>query len=147
VPSNGAIYVTQNAIVSGVVKGRVTVASNDNIVIADNISYVQTGDDVLGLVAKNYVYVAWYVPDTLTWSASVLAQNGTWKGYDGCCSPKKTRMVFTGSSATDDGGSFTGMFTYRDYAYEPALQYLSPPWFPTIDDAYTVLFFREMPAT
>jgi len=145
VPANGAIYSAQTAIVSGVVDGRVTVASNDNIVVADNITYETIGDDVLGLVAKNYVYVAWYVPSTFTWMSSVLAQTGTWQSYPGCCSTKKTLMTFTGSSATDDGGAFSGMFTTRNYGYEPALQYLPPPWFPTVEEAYTVQFFRELP--
>lgn len=154
VPANGAIYSAQTAIVSGVVDGRVTVASNDNIVVAGDISYEAIGDDVLGLVAKNNVYVAWYVPDPMTWMASVLAQTGTWQSYPNySTSPqyaaagnqKKSLMTFTGSSATDDGGAFSGMFTNRNYAYEPALQYLPPPWFPTVEEAYTVQFFRELP--
>ncbi len=63
VPANGAIYAVQDAIVQGNVKGRVTVASNDDIVVANDISFVTSGEDVLGLVAKNYVYVAKYTPD------------------------------------------------------------------------------------
>jgi hypothetical protein len=156
IPSNGAIYVAQTAVVSGVVDGRVTVASNDNIVVADHITYEQAGDDVLGLAAKNDLYVAWYVPDDLTWMAGVLVQDGTWQSwpnyqnssyYAAAGNEKKSLMTFTGSSATDDGGSFTNMFTNRTYGYQQELLFLPPPWFPIVDDAYTVVLFRELPAT
>ena len=80
VPINGAIYTGQTAIVSGTVNGRVTVASNDDIIIANNISYVQPGDDVLGLAAKNDVIGPQWAPNNLTWTAGVLAQSGTWRG-------------------------------------------------------------------
>jgi hypothetical protein len=144
VPSNGAIYTTETAIVRGAVKGRVTVASADNIVIADNISYVTPGQDVLGLVATNNVEIARYTPNVLTWTAGVLAQNGTWETFvhDG----SHSTMNFTGSSATNLGGDLT-MFDTRNYGYAPELQYLPPPWFPIIQDAYTVLLFRELPST
>jgi Tfp pilus assembly protein PilX len=142
VPANGAIYTAQNAIVSGAVNGRVTIASNDDIVVAGDISYVSTSDDVLGLAAKNDVVIARWVPYNLTWNASVLAQSGTWKTYtqDG----SHGNMLFRGSSATNLGGSLT-MFQTRDYGYLPSLQYLPPPWFPTIEEAYTVVLFRELP--
>ena len=58
VPAVGAIYANQTVIVSGTVKGQVTVASNDDVIIADNISYVKAGVDVLGLIAKNDMIVA-----------------------------------------------------------------------------------------
>ena len=55
-------------------------------------------------------------------------------------------MTFRGMAATDDGGSFAGMFTTRDYGYDPSFEWLPPPWFPVVEDAYTVLFFRELPS-
>ena len=51
VPANGAIYSPQTIIISGQVHGRVTVASNNNIDIGGNISYVTPGQDVLGMIA------------------------------------------------------------------------------------------------
>jgi hypothetical protein len=143
VPANGAVYTAQTAIVSGVVDGRVTVGSNDDIVVADNISYETIGDDVLGLVAKNDVWGAAYAPTNLTWRAGVIAQSGTWKG----AGPNGTKntMTWYGSSTTQDGGSWT-MFNTRVYSYDTSLLYLPPPWFPVIEDAYTVILFRELPA-
>ena len=78
----------------------------------------------------------------MSWQCSVLAQNGTWKTYtqDG----SHGNMYFRGSSATNLGGSLT-MFQTRDYGYQPDLQYLPPPWFPTVEDAYTIVLFRELP--
>ena len=151
VPANGAVYVVQDVIVrnapsAGGVRGRVTVASNDDIIVGGNITFVTSGTDVLGLVAKNNVYIAKYTPDPLTWSAGVIAQTGTWQARP-WSTPLKSLMTFRGMAATDDGGSFAGMFTNRDYGYDPSFEYLPPPWFPVVEDAYTVLFFRELPST
>ena len=157
VPPNGAIYAVQNVSVLGQVKGRVTVASNDNIIVAGNISFVTSGQDVLGLVAKNYVWIAKYVPDPLVWSAGVISQSQTWGfGRDTndtppgarapWSGPAKSLMTFRGMAATEDGGSFSQMFNVRDYGYDPTFQWLPPPWFPVVEDAYTVLFFRELPS-
>ncbi|MCL4291303.1 MAG: hypothetical protein KJ051_13660 [Thermoleophilia bacterium] len=144
VPSNGAIYSAQTAIVSGQVNGRVTVASNDDIVIAGDITYLSANDDVLGLAAQNDVVIARYVPYNLTWYASVLAQTGTWRTFtaDG----SHGTMTFRGSAATNLGGGMT-MFQARDYGYRDELQFLPPPWFPTIEEAYTVALFRELPSS
>lgn len=144
VPSNGAVYVAQTAIVSGQVHGRVTVASNDNIVIADNITYVTSGSDVLGLDAKNNVITAAWGPVDLTWRGAVIAQTGTWRGA-GSTADHDT-MTFSGAAVTQDGGAFSGMYETRNYSYDETLLYVQPPWFPTVEDAYTVVLFRELPA-
>jgi len=172
IPANGAIYTGQTVIVSGTVNGRVTVASNDNVIIANNIDYADGGngtygsagwqahadnaDDVLGLVAKNNLIVAAYAPGSLSWTAAVIAQSGTWYAagssmHSGpCINPlpgddaTKSCMHWTGSSTTKDGGSFSGQYYQRDYGYDPALLYLPPPWFPQIQDSYTTVLFREL---
>ena len=144
IPTIGAIYVNQSVIVSGIVKGQVTVASNDDLVIADNISYVTKGVDVLGLIAKNDMLVAAYVPYNLSWSAATVAQNGKWRSYED--STSKGTMTFTGSTATNGGGSM-GMFSYRNYIYDSNLLYLQPPYFPLILDTYTIVSFRELAAS
>lgn len=141
VPANGAIYTGQTAIVSGVVDGRVTVASNNNVVVPADISYEVAGDDVLGLVAKNDVIVAQWSPTNVSWRAATLAQSGRWRSYstDG----SHGTMTFTGSTATNLGG-YMNMFTIRNYNYDPTLAYLQPPWFPTVEGAYTIVLFREV---
>ena len=153
VPTNGAIYTSKPVLVSGpgtgangpsTVDGRVTIASYQHIVIGGNISYEQSSDDVLGLVAKTDVVAADWGPTDLTWRAALIAQEGTWYGA-GDTSDHNT-MNFTGSAATADGGSWSGMFNTRNYAYDSTLQYLSPPWFPIVEDPYTILLFRELPS-
>jgi Tfp pilus assembly protein PilX len=144
VPAVGAVYANQTIIVSGMVKGQVTVASNANMVIADAISYVKPGLDVLGLIAKNDMIVAAYVPFNLTWSAATVAQTGQWRSYSS--STDHGTMTFNGSTATD-GGGFMSMFATRNYNYDSNLLYLQPPFFPLILDTYTVVSFRELPSS
>jgi hypothetical protein len=141
VPAVGAIYANQSVIVSGTVKGQVTVASNADLIIADNISYVAAGVDVLGLIAKNDMIVALYAPSTLTWTAATVAQTGQWRSY-GTYTDHST-MTFTGSTATNQGG-YMSMFGTRNYIYDSNLLYLQPPFFPLILDTYTVVSFREL---
>jgi hypothetical protein len=141
VPSNGAIYTEHTAVVSGTVSGRVTVGSNDNVVVADNLGPAVAGTDVLGLAALNDLWVAAWAPYNVDWTAAVLVQNNTWHaaGPNG----SHGTMNFWGSSATQTGGGFTAFGT-RNYNYDQTLLYLPPPWFPVIDDTYTVSLFREL---
>ena len=141
VPSNGAIYTDVTAIVSGSVNGRVTVGAGQDIVVADAIAPVTGGDDVIGLVAYTDLFVAQYAPNQLTWTAAVLVQTDTWQTA-GPARPTGSLMTFTGSAATAKGGSFG--YDNRIYAYDQNLQFLPPPWFPTVDDTYSTTFFREV---
>jgi hypothetical protein len=162
IPSNGAIYSELPVVIAGgtstctdpqvgtltnanCVHGRVTVASNGDIVIGDDIGYVTSGTDVLGLMAKNNVWVASWVGNSLTWRAAALAENGYWSQPTGACTGCHTgTMTFTGSSATYSGGAMS-MFANRSYNYDSTLQYLQPPWFPTLPQAYTVVLYRNLP--
>jgi Tfp pilus assembly protein PilX len=141
VPTNGAIYSPQTIVVLGTVVGRVTIGSGNDIDIGGVLNPKTSGTDVLGLVATNDVYIAQYVPSTLTWSAAICVINGTWQGdkSDG----SHNTMNFTGSSTTANGGDMT-MFDTRNYDYDPNLLKLPPPWFPQLQ-AYTTVFFRELP--
>ena len=151
IPSNGAVFAAQTVIVSnattnGGVKGRVTVASADDVIIGNNIGPVTAGVDVLGLVAADDMFVATWVPYDLTWSAATIAQTGVWKSAsNGGDSGSHGKMTFTGSTATASGGSMP-LFDTRVYNYEPSLVYLQPPWFPLINDSLTTVLFRELSA-
>lgn len=144
VPSNGAIYSAQDVIVKGVVKGRVTIAAAGNIVISDNITYNTGGVDVLGLIASNEVIVAKWCPNNLTWYSASIAQSGQWRSYEGTTS--KGTLNYYGSTATNDGG-YMSMFATRNYNYDQNLAFLQPPYFPILEDAYTVLSYRDVTAT
>ena len=54
-------------------------------------------------------------------------------------------MTFTGATATHGGGNM-GLFAARVYQYDNTLLYLPPPWFPTIQDAFTIVLEREIAA-
>jgi hypothetical protein len=152
VPSNGAIYADETIIIGGTgaaastVNGRVTVTSNNNIVIGNNISYQAGTYSVLGLVALNNMIVAYWAPSNLSWTAATIASTGQWTDTCGAfsyqCGTHGT-MTFTGSTATNNGGSMS-MFTTRVYDYDPNLLWLLPPWFPTVDKPYSVLMQREI---
>jgi hypothetical protein len=157
IPTNGAIYIGQPVIVSGVVNGRVTVGSASDIYVGDNLTYAQDGDDVLGLVASHSILVPQWAPDTLSWRAATIAQSGTFRSYGYDTQLKagepnyigdgnRTLMTFTGSTATYGGGSMA-LFSTRVYQYDSSLLYLPPPWFPTLQDAYTIVLSRELTAT
>jgi hypothetical protein len=141
VPSNGAVFSDVDVIVSGVVNGRVTVASNDDGIIGGNITYATSGDDVLGVIGKNNITVAKYAPSTLSWRAAVIAQTGRRSSYDSTGS--HTLADHYGSTATYLS-PYMDMFATRNYYYDSTLQYLPPPWFPALDDAYVVDLFREV---
>ncbi|HZR94383.1 MAG TPA: hypothetical protein VFA56_01730 [Gaiellaceae bacterium] len=156
-PANGAIYVGQPVIVSGTVNGRVTIGGASDIYVGGNISYQTDGDDVLGLVASRSVIVPQWAPSTLTWRAATIAQSGTWRSYgfdpqtgqseqDYIGNFRLSSMTFTGSTATYGGGSMS-LFATRVYQYDQTLLYLPPPWFPTVQDAYTIVLEREVAAS
>jgi hypothetical protein len=157
IPANGAIYAGQPVIVSGIVNGRVTVGSAVDIYPGNNLTYAQPGDDVLGLVASHSIVVPQWAPTNLSWRAATIAQSGTFRsyGFDGQLNQAepdfvgngaRSSMTFTGSTATYGGGSM-GLFQTRTYQYDNTLLYLPPPWFPTLQDAYTIVLSRELAAT
>ena len=128
------------------VGGRVTVASNQDIIVGDDIGYVSNGTNVLGLMAKNNVYVAEWAPTNLTWRAAVLAENGQRsQSPDACHSGcHGGTMTFSGSTASYLS-PYMDMFATRHYNYDATLLYLQPPWFPTLPQAYTTLLYRNLP--
>jgi hypothetical protein len=142
VPANGAIYSTQPVMVSGQVNGRVTIASNQEIVVGNNISYVTPGDDVLGLIARTDIIVAEWAPTSLSWRAATIAQTGQWRSWSSSGSHNGT-MTFLGSTATNQGG-FMDMFASRVYDFDTTLYTLPPPWFPVVENAFSVVMYREV---
>ena len=145
VPTNGAIYVRQSAIVLGTVHGRATVATAGDVVVGGNLAYDRPGTDVLGLVAEDDVLVPAWAPTTLNWSAASIAITGQWHSYLNS-GPGGSTMTFNGSAATNLGG-YMSQFAVRNYVYDRNLLFLQPPYFPVLEEAYTVELFREVPVT
>lgn len=143
VPTIGAVYATQAVLVRGTLKGRVTIVSNDNIVIADNISYTNGQQDVLGLIAEKNIYIAQYVPNTITWRGAVIARTGSYKLWDCGGATKNGTYTHIGAVATFGGGCMSA-FTTRVYTYDDNLKFLQPPFFPVLEEAYKILRYREV---
>lgn len=126
---------------ASVVDGQVTLASASNVYIGNDISYASGTDDVLGLIAAGEMIIGEYVNNNLNWRAATLAQNGQWRTNRG--DTTKTKMTFTGSTATAEGG-YASMFGTRVYNYDMSLQTLRPPLFPTIEGSWTIAYWREV---
>jgi hypothetical protein len=171
-PTNGAIYADQTVIITGgtssctsggvstgppgshvslstasCVKGRVSVASGADIVIGDDLGYVTPGTDVLGLLANNNVYIASWLPrgSNLNWSAATLAENGSWGQPSNFTEGNFGTMYEEGSIAELTQGNGMTQFNTRYYNYDQNLQFLQPPWFPTLPNPYQVLLYRNLP--
>jgi hypothetical protein len=149
VPANGAVYADADVIVSGTVNGRVTVASTHDVVVGGDITYASTGfdvqatnSDVLGLMAADEVLVPRWAPGTLTWRAATLAMARRWRSATTETTPNTT-MTFYGSTAANKGG-YMNQYATRKYNYDPSLLYLQPPYFPVLEDAYTIVLQREI---
>jgi hypothetical protein len=141
VPTIGAIYVGQSVIVSGKVRGQVTVASNADVVVGADITYGTRGVDVLGLVAKNDMIVAQWAPNNLTWYSATVAQTGAWRSWT--TNGSKSLVTFVGSTATNKSADMR-MFKNQDIKYDENLLYLRPPFFPVVGSNYTVMMSREL---
>ena len=139
-----------DAFVEGTLRGRLTIAAENNIVITDDIRYQggTAGTDLLGLVANNYVEVFHPVSsggsnlvsglNNLTIQAAILSvahsfrvQNyneGSSLGsltVDGVIAQKFRGPVGTFSQAT--GNSVNGYL--KDYEYDNRLRFMAPPYF------------------
>jgi hypothetical protein len=149
-PPNGAIYTGQDAIVSwpttitgynetssdgsqtSKVNGSVTVASNQDVIVAGDVHYASeavpngiAGDDndVLGLIAQGSLWLARYAPAQLWWRAATMAVDGSWGDYACKNGPDRgsgSSMTFVGTSTygSNDGciqgtGGYEITHTYR----------------------------------
>ena len=141
-PVNGAVYVEQPAIIEGDVDGQVTVASNAKIIIGNNITYEQDGNDVLGMMARTDVIMALWSPNSLSIRGAIIAQEGRRRSFTGT-EMKSGTFNHKGATATNLS-PYMSMFNTRLYEYDPTLLYLQPPYFPILEESYTVLDFREL---
>ena len=140
-----------NAYIEGTVKGRVTIAAQNNIVVTDDLLVASTpitqapsGPDIIGLVAGNSA-VAYHpvdasgnnlkAPEDRWIYASIQAlQHSFWvQSYDN--GAKMGTLHVRGSIAQKwrgivgtSGSSGTGYL--KDYGYDSRLKFTSPPYFP-----------------
>ncbi len=170
IPSNGLIFVEDDAWVEGDVDGRVTLVAarlpdgdyeDANIYIQNDINYTsQDGVNVLGLIAQNDILIPLYSDDELNIDAALLAQKGHIFRlyYDAADYPLYalrssltlygtiiSNAVWTFNWVSEAGGPVTSGYETTSTTYDSYLFYSPPPSFPT-EDEYEFISWEEVTA-
>ena len=159
VPTSGAMFFDQNVVISddsttpdlsgsrvlrdSVVDGRVTIATIANAYVGGNIHYETDNDDVLGIIANGESIFTQYTPRNTEVRAAMLAQSGKWRSNISTPDGNHDTFVYTGSTATFDGG-YMSMFNTRTYQYDVTLKSRRPPLFPVLEDSWETEYWREI---
>lgn len=157
-PANGAVFVTGGDLsVSGILQGRVSMGTNRNIIITDNITYNTNpqinpaSTDMLGLISEVDVIIPQSAPFNLTIQASVMALDESLYVDNWAAGPPKGTLTIYGGLIQDNRGP-VGTFNpatnqkisgySKNYIYDPRLLNSPPPYYPTTGD-YIGLSWRE----
>ena len=156
-PANGAIYSSADVIVSGVVKGQITVATAGNVYYGGNLTQNTPGTDVIGEEAQGSIYVPEWAPDgthSITIYSAQFSLNGAFLSSPDWGGGASGTMNFYGSTAvygitpcvsTDCTIIyFSGFFATRHYNYDPNLLFVQPPYWPNLGNAFTILVQRQI---
>ena len=101
-PANGAIYSSADVIVSGVVKGQITVATAGNVYYGGNLTQNTPGTDVIGEEAQGSIYVPEWAPDgthNITIYSAQFSLNGAFLSSPDWGGGASGTMNFYGSTA------------------------------------------------
>jgi len=169
VPDNGAIWVDGHAVMglpgdTSMIDDSFTlyagaVGARKNIIIGSNIEYLTgtSGSTVLGLIASDEVWVnpsSVGSDDELHFSAAILAQDGSFQVAEDCGEtgvpvlPQSggvpiSELNTNGSMAILHTGDVAQHFSPRNYGFDERLEYLRPPLFPLLGDAWDYTEWRE----
>jgi hypothetical protein len=178
IPANGAVYFEQTVVVStkleasllcggksllggqtSVVDGEVTIASGADIQIGGDVRYAATGDNVLGLLAKDNIGISALaiglssvLANDLDFRGAAVAAGGQWRGGlpIGLAVPivapsglLHADLTVTGMMGAREGFNLS-QYQTTDLSYDPALDELPPPYFPTFDTGWTKGYWREV---
>jgi len=157
-PANGAVFVNNGDVeVSGTLDGQLTIGSEQNILISNDIVYKDdprtdpASTDMLGLIAEEDVVIDHNAEHDLEIDASVMALGNNfiydewWNGP-----PKGTLEVLGGIIQKERGpvGTFNGSTGQKqsgyskDYTYDQRLMNQHPPFFP-LTNRYSVVLWKE----
>ncbi len=159
IPPNGAVYVSNGYVdVSGTLKGQLTIGTNNEIYITNNILYQTdprtdpTSTDLLGLVAQNNVIVSSSAPYNLEIDGYIVALNSSftvenyWSGLKGVLTvfggitQERRGPVSTFNPATNQKVSgYT-----KDYNYDERLEDVAPLHFPPARDVDNRVIYRKV---
>jgi hypothetical protein len=157
-PINGALFVDGGDVnVSGVLNGRLSIGTNRNIVVVNNITYADdprthpASDDMLGLIAEKDVVISQNAPYNVEVDASMLALGNSFLVENWWGIPVKGTLTLYGGIIQRERGpvgtfsSSTGqkLSGYsKDYHYDTRLIDSPPPFYPTTGD-YISLSWKE----
>lgn len=145
----GVIYSEEDVRVKGVLNGQLTVYSEENIYIDDDIVLADdpmtnpNSTDILGLVAKENVYVTDNAANNadVKIQASIMAATGKFTAQNYSSRPVSGKLDIMGSIVQKDRGP-VGTFSWwtgsivsgfsKRYRYDPRLQNIHAPYFPFI---------------
>lgn len=157
-PANGALFVTGGDLtVSGTLNGRLSMGTNRNIIIDNNLTYADDprtnpdSDDVLGLISEKDVVIGQGAPADVEVDASIMALGNSfivenwWEGP-----AKGTLTVYGGMIQRERGpvGTFDGSTGERlsgyskNYHYDTRFLGAPPPYYPKTGD-YINLYWKE----
>ena len=144
-PDN-VIYCSQNVHVKGVMNGQVTIYTDNDIWIDDDIVYADDpianpdSDDLLGLVAYNDIIVGdnMYTAGSVNIQGCLFAATGGFAAENAGTKPVSGTINLVGSISQNTRGS-VGNWSHsvkhgynKNYYYDDRLRYIAPPNFPTI---------------
>lgn len=155
-PEN-AIYSTQDIHVEGTFNGQLTMLSDQNIWIDNDLVYADNplinlaSDDLLGLVAQQNIYVTDNPANNsdVNLQACLMAVNGSFKAQNYSSRPVSGYLNLTGSVVqknrgavgTFSGGSIMTGFLKR-YRFDDRLNDLTPPHYPFIKSLRLVAWWE-----
>jgi hypothetical protein len=151
-PVNGVCYVDGRAVIQGELAGQLTIASNDDVEIMDNLVYHTdprvdpTSSDILGVVAEKDILLdgsphgpnADVADETMMGVFMALQWSFTAENY-GSGTPRGTLVLYGGLIQQKRGpiGTFSGASGQpltgwtKDYTFDTRLLDYPPPAFPT----------------
>lgn len=157
-PDNGALFVEGgNLTVSGVLNGRLSMGSNRDVVIINNVTYADdprtnpNSDDVLALIAERDVVISQSAPNDIEVDASIMALGNSFIVENWWQGPAKGTLAAYGGIIQRQRGP-VGTFNpstgqrasgySKDYSYDPRLPTSPPPFYPRTGD-YISLYWKE----
>ena len=165
IPANGALYVNNGDVtVQGTLQGKLTIATNQNVLIAGNVLYKTDqyahqkdptkpeSTDLLGLVATTSVTVKDNAPKNLRIDAYVVALNGAFELQNFSTGGYKGDMLQFGglmnkycgpTGVMDWSGNIIDGYNQLQY-YDQRLQNTAPPWFTPAKDATNRILYSKV---
>ena len=155
----GVLYSTADVRVKGVFNGQLSIYSDQEIWIDDDLTYADdplsnpNSDDILGLVAKDFINVTDNAANNsdVNIQAALLALEGSFRAENYNTRPVGGELNLTGSVAQyfrGPVGTFSGSGTLHSgfskrYRYDGRFNVMSPPKFPTIQGSLRLVDWWE----